>query len=73
MRKLTIEILAERPEADWLWGSHMLRTAHNGVTVVGISEGHASAAPQPCDLCKSYKLDTGDNFCGACGRDLRAA
>jgi hypothetical protein len=72
MRKLTIEILAEQPLADWIWESHMQGTSHDGVTIVGISEGHASItaveadAPTPC-RCEECGCIITSALCYDCG------
>lgn len=39
-RKLTLEVIAEQPLANWVWDFHLDNEAFNGLKIISISEGH---------------------------------
>ena len=78
MRKLTIEILADQPRANWIWESHSELSFMHGIKVVGISEGHASITAVGADAetlcaCEKPKPIWNNSHCQQCGMSIRTS
>jgi len=54
-RKLTLEVIAKQPMADWIWKSHADGSEHDGIRIVGISEGHTSQRDAEEDTMEALK------------------